>query len=127
MAAWWQRLRERNTSRRTVRSPIADRISRSVDPDPDLPPYDPTEWQMPFADASWTGSEPPPARPGKPLFAFDDRGVPGGRVWRTGGWWVRAEAKTPNAAIAAAAKPVPTLMRAWTFSAAPAEPDVPRG
>jgi hypothetical protein len=127
MAAWWQKLQERKPPDRTGgRSAIAERL-RAADPDPDLPPYDPSEWQMPFADASWTGDEPPPARPGRPMFTFDDRGLPGGRSWRSAGWWVRAEPTPVRAAIAAAAKPVPTLMRAWTFTAPARQPAPPRG
>ena len=62
----------------------------------------------------------------QPTFAFDDRGAPGVAVWRRGGWWLRAESKPVRAGIAAAAKPVPTLLSAWTFNTpAPPEPAGP--
>jgi hypothetical protein len=71
---------------------------------------------------------------GEPNFVFDDRGAPacgsapGLTVWRRGGWWLRAESKPVRAGIAAAARPVPTLLTAWTFNTPPpAEPDVVRG
>src|SRR5205085_5026586 len=38
------------------------------------------------------------------------------------GWWVRAESKPVRAWIAAAAKPVPALLTAWTFHATPPDP-----
>ena len=60
----------------------------------------------------------------EPNFAFDDRGAPGVRAWRSGGWWLRAESKPVRAGIAAAAKPVPTLLTAWTFNT-PAPPEEP--
>jgi hypothetical protein len=53
-----------------------------------------------------------------PNFVFDDRG-PGVKAWRSIGWWVRAESKPVRAGIAAAAKPVPTLLTAWTFNTPP--------
>jgi hypothetical protein len=56
----------------------------------------------------------PPAD--RPLFEFDDRGVPGGRPWRSGGWWLRAESKPVKVGLFAAAKATPTLLRAWTFN-----------
>jgi hypothetical protein len=59
----------------------------------------------------------------RPTFAFDDRGAPGVAVWRRGGWWLRAESKPVRAGISAAAKPVPTLLSAWTFhTPSPPEP-----
>ena len=53
------------------------------------------------------------------------------RIWDLGfeiwdfassGWWVRAESKPVRAGIAAAAKPVPALLTAWTFHATPPDP-----
>ncbi|HEY1380095.1 MAG TPA: hypothetical protein VGF55_25045 [Gemmataceae bacterium] len=65
-----------------------------------------------------------------PLFAFDDRG-PGVTAWRSAGWWLRAESRPVRAGIAAAAKPVPALLTAWTFPAPPVpepvEEPLPRG
>jgi hypothetical protein len=70
-------------------------------------------------------------RPTAPNFAFDDRGAPGVVAWRSSGWWVRAESRPVRAGIAAAAKPVPAMMTAWTFNTPPlpepAEPPLIRG
>ena len=64
----------------------------------------------------------------EPNFAFDDRGAPGVVAWRSAGWWLRAESKPVRAGIAAATKPVPTLLTAWTFNTPePIEPALVRG
>ena len=69
----------------------------------------------------------PPAAD-RPLFEFDDRGAPGGRSWRSTGWWLRAESKPVRVGIFAAAKAVPTLLTAWTFNTPePKEKPLPRG
>jgi hypothetical protein len=68
-----------------------------------------------------------PPRTDRPLFEFDDRG-PGGKSWRSAGWWLRAESKPVRAGIVAAAKAVPTLLTAWTFNTPEmAERPLPRG
>jgi hypothetical protein len=74
-------------------------------------------------------TDPPPIpATDRPLFEFDDRGVPGGEPWRSGGWWLRAESKPVRVGLIAAAKAVPALLTAWTFNTPPpVEIPVPRG
>jgi hypothetical protein len=54
----------------------------------------------------------------RPLFEFDDRGAPGGRPWRSAGWWLRAESKPVRVGLVAATKAVPVFLTAWTFNTA---------
>jgi hypothetical protein len=138
--AWWQR---RTADGGRPGSDREDVLTASdlflppivVDRAADLPLRDPDEWTFPVPDCHGpAAADEPIARaaaadptPGRPFFAFDDAGAPGGDAWRSRGWWLRAEPQPQRHFIAAAAKPVPALLRAWTFTdpAAPPLTDAP--
>jgi hypothetical protein len=56
--------------------------------------------------------------PGRPFFAFADAD-------RSAGWWLSAAPQPQRPFLAAAAKAVPALLTAWTYTAE--EPPEPRG
>jgi hypothetical protein len=118
LRAWWRK-KPTDPTLAPAAPPAAE-----ADHDPELPPYDPAEWAPAPADRGWlaAAAELEPAddglpNPDRPYFAFVDAGGPDGDSWRAAGWWLQAEPKPQRHFLAAAAEPVPALLKAWTYTA----------